>query len=161
MQGKSTNTKDIKCVRTGMTSLENRMLSSDTPVTAALLYGREHEFNALSHYKQQHPNYNVQETGLWLNPKHATLGCSPDGLFIDKLIETKGLVEIKWPYVLRNCNPFNFIENLSTKQCRDFCCVKDNQGNLRQKRIHKYYYQIQMQLDLCELEFCDFVVWSP
>lgn len=127
--------KDIKCARTGMTSIVNRLLWSDTPVTAALLYGREHESNALSHYKQQHPNYSVQETGLWLNPKHPTLGCSPDGIFIDKLNETKGLVEIKCPYVLRNCNPLNFIENLSTKQCRNFCCVKDNQGKLRLKRI--------------------------
>lgn len=50
---------------------------------------------------------------------------------------------------------------LSTKQCRNFCCVKDNQGKLRLKRNHKYYYQIQTQLALCELKFCDFVVWSP
>lgn len=95
----------------------------------------------------------MQETGLWLNPKHPTLGCSPDGIFIDKLKETKGLVEIKCPYVLKNCNPLNFIENLSTKQCRNFCCVKDNQGKLRLKRNHKYYYQIQTQLALCELKF--------
>lgn len=134
---------------------------SDTHVTAALLYGHGHESNALSHYKQQHPNYSVQEPGLWLNPKHPTLGCSPDGVFIDRLNVTKGLVEKKCPSVLRNCNPLNFIETLSTNQCIDFCCVKDNQGNLRLRRNHKYYYQIQMQLALCELECCDFVVWSP
>lgn len=53
---------------------------------------------------------------------------------------------VKCPYVLKNCNPFNFIDNLSTKQRRDNCCVKDNQGNLRVKNIHKYYYHIPMQL---------------
>lgn len=35
----------------------------------------------------------------------------------------------------------------------------DNQGNLRLKINHKYYFQIQMQLALYESDFCDFAVW--
>lgn len=86
----TSNAKDIKCVRTGITSLINRLLWLAKPVTAALLYGRDHEYDALLHYKQQNPNQSVQETGLWLNPKYPTVGCNPEEIFIDKLHDTKG-----------------------------------------------------------------------
>lgn len=25
---------------------------------------------------------------------------------------------------------------------------------------HKYYYQVQLQLSLCEVNYCDFIVWT-
>ena len=28
------------------------------------------------------------------------------------------------------------------------------------KRDHTYYYQIQTQLNVCNLSYCDFVVWT-
>lgn len=135
--------------RTSITSLDNKLLWSDFRVTAALLVGREHESDALAHYKKQHSDYSVQETGLWLNTKNPTPGCRYPLTNYMK----KGLVEIKCPYVSSNCNSLSFIDNFTTKQCRGFCCVKNTQGNLRLKTNHKYHFQIQMQLALYELDF--------
>ena len=28
------------------------------------------------------------------------------------------------------------------------------------KKSHKYYQQVQIQIALCEADFCDFVIWS-
>ena len=28
------------------------------------------------------------------------------------------------------------------------------------KKDHAYYYQIQLQMKICEVEYCDFIVWS-
>ena len=157
----ASNAKDIKCVKTGIAGLVNRLLWLDPPTTAAIQYGRDHESSAFSEYKQQHQNYIVQKTGLWLNPKHPTLGCSPDGTFTDTLLNVSGLVEIKCPHVLKNCDPCNFSDHLTPAQCKNFCCVVNNEGKLKLKRNHKYYYQVQMQLALCELDIADFIVWSP
>ena len=29
------------------------------------------------------------------------------------------------------------------------------------KRDHAYYYQVQLQMKLCQTEYCDFIVWRP
>lgn len=34
-------------------------------------------------------------------------------------------------------------------------------ANVSLKQAHQYYCQIQMQMALRDLSFCDFVVWSP
>ena len=36
-----------------------------------------------------------------------------------------------------------------------------NEGGLKLKRTHAYYYQVQGQLAICEQEYCDFVCWTP
>ena len=39
-----------------------------------------------------------------------------------------------------------------------FMCKQD--GKLMLKKEHAYYYQVQMQLALCKLAYCDFVMWT-
>ena len=41
----------------------------------------------------------------------------------------------------------------------DFCMTKQN-GKWILKRNHAYHYQIQLQLEVCKLSYCDFVVWT-
>ena len=33
--------------------------------------------------------------------------------------------------------------------------------NLQLKQNHMYYYQVQAQIHICQVEFADFVIWSP
>ena len=46
-------------------------------------------------------------------------------------------------------------------------CVKDclpqedqKNGQWILRRDHTYYYQVQTQLNVCNLSYCDFVVWT-
>ena len=42
---------------------------------------------------------------------------------------------------------------------RNFC-LENVDGSISLKRNHAYYYQIQLQMKICEVEYCDFVVWG-
>ena len=41
----------------------------------------------------------------------------------------------------------------------DFCLASVD-GSVSLKKDHAYYYQIQLQMKICEVEYCNFVVWS-
>lgn len=41
------------------------------------------------------------------------------------------------------------------------CCLELVNGSLRLKRAHAYYYQVQTQMGVCGVAYCDFVVWTP
>ena len=56
-----------------------------------------------------------------------------------------GLLEIKCPQVG------------SVLECKYL--TKDEDGSLKLKRNHPYYYQVLTQLAVAGLEWCDFFVW--
>ena len=61
---------------------------------------------------------------------------------------------------LEHCDPNNLNNEksaLTKKELNNFFCTIVN-GKLRLKRNHKYYYQVQMHLGICEKSFCDFIV---
>jgi len=39
--------------------------------------------------------------------------------------------------------------------------LNDAAGKTRLKENHKYFYQVQAQLNICKLDYADFVVWTP
>jgi hypothetical protein len=159
----ASNCKDVACVQKGQTGLVKRLLWDRGPLTPAILYGQENEPKALEQFTKENPNLIIEKTGLWLNPTYPQLGCSPDGLTKDTQSGEEGLLEIKCPFVLKHCNPSNMKKDevtLTKKQINNFFCSIEN-DKLRLKRNHKYYFQVQMQLGICEKRFCDFIVWSP
>ena len=64
----------------------------------------------------------------------------------------KGVLEVKCPFCIKEGLPGDPDET-------DFCMTKQN-GKWILKRNHAYYYQIQLQLEVCKLSYCDFVVWT-
>ncbi|KAK3108711.1 hypothetical protein FSP39_013948 [Pinctada imbricata] len=151
--------KDVACIKTGHTGVLKRILYTDSPLTPAIIYGQKNEKKALESYIEKNPQYTIDSTGLWINPKYPGLGCSPDGIFNDTQ-STTGLIEIKCPYVLKNVSPCMAQKSMTMKEEKNFFCTFQSDGTLRLKRNHKYYYQIQMQLAICEQKVCDFVIWS-
>lgn len=154
--------KDVACVTPkGVQGLLNRLLWDNEKVsTLAIEYGKTNEKNALKDYCEKFPDRKIHtETGLWINPSMPQLGCSPDGLVTDENGD-EGLIEVKCPYVLRKTSPACGKEQLTKKQINNLCCQILGDGTLRLKREHKYFYQVQMQMAVCEKKFCDFVVWS-
>ncbi|KAL3873272.1 hypothetical protein ACJMK2_036408 [Sinanodonta woodiana] len=104
--------------------------------TKATRFGSDHEKEARKQYidtmRKEHENFFVKENGLVLNKKYPHLGASPDGL--------------------GSCD-YSKIDDT-------FECLETFGGQLRLKRKHQYYYQIQCHLLVSENEFCDFIVWT-
>lgn len=96
----------------------------------------------------------VFDCGLVVNPAYPYLGASPHGKVLDKSVsEPFGLIEIKCPYKYRNSTPDEASRN------QDFCLEKHN-NILQLKRNHAYYQQVQGQLAICGLTWCDFIVYT-
>jgi len=63
------------------------------------------------------------------------------------------VLEIKCPYCYKDQLPEEAIEEPG------FCLEKHDDA-WQLKKSHAYYYQIQMQMAITKVSYCDFVVWS-
>jgi len=77
---------------------------------------------------------------------------SPDGIVT--VNGEKHLVEIKCPCAARD---MTVEEAVST--VKSFCLSKEG-DELTLRHTHKYYYWVQVQLHVCKLSKCYFVVWT-
>ena len=102
------------------------------------------EFATVVRAEEQHENFVITDSGLVINPKFPHLGASPDDLIACDCCGL-GCLEIKCPYCNKDSLPesANFIEDDS-----------------KLKKSHEYYYQVQMQIYLRKVKFCDFAVWT-
>ena len=46
-----------------------------------------------------------------------------------------------------------------TEENPGFLSPKED-GTLKLKQTHQYFYQVQLQMKLCIVEYCDFVAWK-
>lgn len=108
----------------------------------ATSWGQEHEADALSTYVK-HSSFaqglTPREHGGQTHPVHEWLRASPDALLYDDKDKLVGLVEIKCPYRLRNAPPPPHDAPLLTG----------------------YILQMNLQMEVYDVNFCDFVQWTP
>ena len=120
--------------------------------TKAMKHGKISEGKARETYEKiescKHDGLVVSNTGLHINQSFPYLGASPDGL-VECKCHGKRLLEIKCPY--------KFKKSLSIWKCDTKCPVT---AYNKMKIDHEYYYQIQMQMLVTEIDQCDFFVWS-
>ncbi|KAK7921811.1 hypothetical protein WMY93_008713 [Mugilogobius chulae] len=91
-------------------------------------------------------NTNYWPCGFVIHPDAPWLGSSPDGVVFDPMERPPfGLVEVKCP---------------SAKSYVDCSYLKMQNGALKLKASHAYYWQIQGQLLITGMEWCDFVVFA-
>ena len=64
------------------------------------------------------------------------------------------MLEIKCPY----CHHNNGIEVVTVATNSKSCLNKLADGSLQLDRSHAYYFQVQTQIFVCEVEYCDFCV---
>lgn len=100
----------------------------------------------------------VIESGLTLCQSHPFIGASSDGCVIEDREE--GVIEIKCPYSIDNHNITKMqINDILDLQHSGFCLQTSDCGtNL--KRSHGYYAQVQGEMAIMGLPWCDFVVWT-
>ena len=120
----------------------------------AIEWERRNESTARDEYilQQQisHPGFQCSPAGLVVHPSYPHLGASPDR-WIECDCCGKGVLEIKFPYKHR----FTAVQDIDDP---DFCLVGTPQ-ELQLKTDHTYYYQVQQQMALCDVDYSDFVVW--
>ncbi|CAC5376125.1 unnamed protein product [Mytilus coruscus] len=107
----------------------------------------------LDKLRKEHENLKVEEVGFFINPNVPFIGASPDGIVTCDCCG-QAVVEIKCPF----CKKHDSLENASDD--KNFYLKKDNDGNLKLYTKHMYYYQVQTQLGICQMESGYFVVWT-
>ncbi|XP_064457136.1 uncharacterized protein LOC135367975 [Ornithodoros turicata] len=129
----------------------DRIFCKKSHSTKYMRIGQENENPALQRYKQAR-SVDVFPVGLCVNPGIPDLGASPDGLVYERDTGDYGLVEVKTLAKAKDSN----LQTTDAIACSMALFLKD--GKL--KHTHKYYYQIQGQLALSGLLWCDLVVDS-
>lgn len=67
----------------------------------------------------------------------------------------KGCLEVKCPVLCE--------KSLMIDVCKKnaLFCLKEKDGEMQLSSAHSYYYQIQTEMHVTRLPWCDFVMWSP
>ncbi|XP_035207441.1 uncharacterized protein LOC118182228 [Stegodyphus dumicola] len=112
-------------------------------------YGLANEAKALAQYEHDKQLY-VHRCGLFIDPANPFLCTSPDGLIGDI-----GLVEVKCPYSARDST--NLKEFF--KQNKQQGLKWNANGSFYLPDTHKYYFQIQGQLNITNRSWCDLFYW--
>ena len=139
--------------------VRNIFKPQDLKKVVAVSYGQNRENIAKEQYmkkmtKRAKHVITVYEAGLCVNPSFPHLGATPDGRVLDRSVENPlGLLEIKCPYKYRDLLPSEAAEQT------DFC-LEFVHGELKLKTSHAYYYQVQGQMAVAQVEWCDFAVYT-
>uniref|UniRef100_A0A8C6LGZ3 YqaJ viral recombinase domain-containing protein n=1 Tax=Nothobranchius furzeri TaxID=105023 RepID=A0A8C6LGZ3_NOTFU len=123
----------------------------------ATRWGCTHEELARNYYEIQHrlahSDVLVETAGFRISPTHPFIGASPDG-YVSCSCCGPGVIEIKCTFCAKD---------LSVDEAADlgnFCLEKNEQGTIRLKPDHAYYYHVQMQIFVTDRQYCDFVLWT-
>ena len=95
----------------------------------------------------------VTESGLVVDSGEPWLGASLDGII--SVNGEKHLVEVKCPY-----SAWDMTVDEAVSSIKAFCLSQEGDTFIL-KQSHRYYYQVQVQLHVCKLTKCYFVVWTP
>ena len=116
-------------------------------------YGKSMEnkgkFAFVSEHKDRHQDFICSESGLVVSAETPFLGATPDGL-VSCSCYGKAVLELKCPFTCKNGFE-GWQEDTNFPLDKDF----------NMKQHHLYYYQIQLQIDLCGVDFGYFYVYSP
>jgi len=130
-------------------------------------WGRDNEHTARKCYLQSRSSNGetivFEPTGLYLLPEKSFLGASSDGKLLCTSVDTccYGCLEIKCPYsidgtVTVNLTPYEIADKFGNK----FCLQNDGNGILHLPRNHPYFAQVQGEMAIMNVEWCDFAVFS-
>ncbi|XP_065884579.1 uncharacterized protein [Dysidea avara] len=146
---------------TSCTGFIKKKLSSKSIDTPAISYGRKNESQAVSSYvnyqKSKGKFVQIESCGLYVDKAFPWLAASPDAIVTDfsKPSHSKGCLEIKCPYMCERRTVTDACKNIN-----GFYLV-DVDGSTELSKSHMYFYQVQTQMHVTCLNWCDFCVWSP
>lgn len=116
-------------------------------------WGKDNERTAVEAYateqKKKHANFSLRQSGLIIHQDHPFLGASPDGIVSCDCCG-QGILEVKCPSKHRDLHP----KDISSRE-KDFCL-----DGTQLKHSHPYFSQVQFQMAVAKMAYCDFVVWT-
>ena len=113
--------------------------------TYAMERGTELEPYAKMHYSKAF-NCSVSQAEFIIAPWCEDAGASPDGIVTDwDKVGSSKLIEIKCPM-----NPVNHLQNFMIRSSAELKAIRP-----------EYYWQVQLQMAVCEISLCDFVSYYP
>ena len=122
----------------------------------AITHGKKYEKTAVEKYvslmSQTHKDFKVKYCGMIVDKEQPWLHATPDFMSSCSCCGD-GCGEVKCPYGIINGDFKSYISKKSS-------CLELVNGNFRLKRNHQYYYQVQQQLNITKLKYCDFVVFA-
>ncbi|XP_029958785.1 uncharacterized protein LOC115396857 isoform X2 [Salarias fasciatus] len=142
----STKFREI-CHYRGVTSAKNlaKRLLGPSHQTEDMKRGLDKEPVAVEEYCRL-MEVNHYPCGFLIHPDAPWMGCSPGGVVFDPRGEPMfGLVEVKCP------NVASYV---------DCPYIKISEGTETLRKSHPYYWQIQGQMLISGLDWCDFVVYA-
>ena len=109
----------------------------------------------LRHWKYMqsngHPGLHTEKDGFVVHPEKCWLGASPDAWVIDPSVSCSfGIAEFKCP--------FSMAKNTVCNE-ESFYCSFIN-GRPRLERNHQYFHQVQLQLYVTGVKWCDFCEYT-
>lgn len=129
--------------------------------TKAIHYGRYNEefaIKAYVSYQHQHGiSVKVNSCGLYIDSSEPWLAASPNGIVIDMTLSSpnRGCLEVKCPLVYEKTTFVDACKTVTT------FCLEQHGKQMSLSKSHSFYYQVQTQMHVTRLPWCDFVVWSP
>ena len=131
--------------------LVRQLLYPKNRQTKAMEHGQMYEQIAISAFEKK-MDCKVHPSGLFVHIKYGYFAASPDGIATFLSGDT-AVLEVKCPFSAKNLN----IEEWRLSQ-KNICLENKNNGTLQLKRSHNYFYQIQMQLECCNIDSGYFVI---
>ncbi|XP_038063149.1 uncharacterized protein LOC119733854 [Patiria miniata] len=129
------------------------------PKSHHMEYGIINEGEAVSKYMKQKQdsglNMTVMECGLFVHPLHGELAATPDRVVTENCVQ--GLVEVKCLSASREMTPK---EAILAKQTDSNFCLQLKEAKPTLKEHHAYFYQVQMQMAVVGVAWCDFVIFT-
>ena len=126
----------------------------------AVKHGNEHENIAVKEYIAAMATcgngIHGRQCGIALHTDYQFIGASPDGMVCDQSAKPRfGVLEVKCPFsAYAKCWSLKD----AAEQDKGFC-LQFQDGQLRLKKKHPYYWQVQGQMAITNTSWCDFVVW--
>lgn len=97
-------------------------------------------------------DFTIEESGLHITPEFPFLAASPDGI-LKCSCNGSAVIEIKCPFKHKDSTI------MDAANCDgEFCLQYLESGGFELKKNHAYYFQVQMQMLVCGMKTCYFVV---
>lgn len=124
----------------------------------SITYQSKNRKKAIEQYTRNailgHESFSYNQCGLIINPNHPYFVGSPDGI-VSCSCHGKGCVAVKCLKILESGGSFEVLtqkpNNILIKNGNLYCLEES----------HEYFYQVQLQINLVGLKYCDVVIWSP
>lgn len=124
-------------------------------------YGKKFEETAIKKYcwyienSKKHDDFNLYRMGFHISLETPVTGASPDSV-VHCTCHGWASLEIKCLWWMKDMKSIDEIREYVRKNKTCFVIVNNE---LHLDESHEYYYQVQLQMYVLKMKYCDFFVW--